>query len=85
MMHVVKAGPRNQAGSLLRDAGSGRLLSINAMTQSEVPRRTSLGRSRQDSEPGHFRLGRLNEAALIWQGNCLFGKKIAIMGIQSRL
>jgi hypothetical protein len=33
--------------------------------------------------PGHFRLGRLNEAALVWQGNCLFGKRIAYMRIQS--
>jgi hypothetical protein len=42
--------------------GSG---TINAMTQSEVPRSRS-PRMADGFGPGHFRLGRLNEAASVW-------------------
>jgi hypothetical protein len=43
------------------------------MTQSEVPRADKARVLLLMPDAGHFRLGRLNEAALIWQGNCLLG------------
>ena len=52
-------------GHPTRGTPLGRSLPINAITQSEVPQRMSLRRSRK-IRAGHFRLRRLNEAAGVW-------------------